>query len=136
MRRVLLDTNVISEVLKRRPSPAVVRRLRAVPSASLFTSTVCLMELRFGAARHPSGGALWARIERDVLPLVDVVPFGVEEARRAGDVLADLEAAGTPIGVEDVMIAATALEHRLAVATRNLRHLTRVRGLTVEDWFA
>ena len=136
MTRYLLDTNVLSETLKRRPAPGVIGRLRAVAAADLLTSAVCVMELRFGAARHPSGAALWDRIERDVLALVDVLPFGAPEGRRAGELLAELESGGKPIGVEDVMIAATALTHGLTVASRNVRHLARVRGLRVEDWWA
>jgi predicted nucleic acid-binding protein len=44
--RVLLDTNVLSELLRKRPEPSVVQRAREVPSGSAFTSTVCVMELR------------------------------------------------------------------------------------------
>lgn len=136
MKRYLLDTNVLSEVLRRRPAARVIARLRGVPSEGLYTSAVCVMELRFGTVRHPSGATLWDRIERDVLPLVEILTFGDAEARRAGEVLGVLEGSGTPIGIEDVMIAATALTHGLAVATRNERHLKRVAGLVVENWWA
>lgn len=132
----LLDTNVISELLRKRPHPRVVERVRAARPEQLATSVVCAVELRYGAARHPSGAMLWARIAREVLPLIRMLPFGMEEAIKAGDVLADLEARGEPIGVEDVYIAATALEHGLTVATRNLRHFSRIRGLPVESWWA
>lgn len=131
----LLDTNVLSEVLKRRASPAVVLRIRAVAASGLFTSAVSVMELRYGAARHPAGTALWERIERDVLSRVGVIPFGDGEGRRAGEILAGLERQGRSIGVEDVLIAATAMAHGLTLATRNERHLSRVPGLRVENWW-
>jgi len=76
------------------------------------------MELRFGAARHPNGTALWQRLRREVLSRVRVLAVGEPEAVRAGELLADLEVRGEPIGVEDVIIAATALTHGLAVVTR------------------
>jgi tRNA(fMet)-specific endonuclease VapC len=131
----LLDTNVLSETMRRRPAPAVLERLRAVPGSQCLTATVCVMELRFGAQRHRHASTLWRRIERDVVARVRVVPFGVRASLRAGTVLAELEAAGTPIGVEDVMIGATALEHDLTVVTRNVRHLARIQGLRVENWW-
>jgi len=131
----LLDTNVISEVARRRPDPSVVERLRAIASADLYTTSICVMELRFGAARHPSGPALWQRILREILAQVNVLGFGPREALRAGDLLADLEARGARIGIEDVAIAATALVNDMVLVTRNRRHFDRVPGLAVESWW-
>lgn len=131
----LLDTNVLSEVLKKRPSQAVVGRLRAADSGELLTSSVCVMEMRFGAARHPNGRRLWLRIEEQVLPRVRILPLGAAESLRAGDILAALEARGEPVGLEDVLIGATALVHGLTVATRNTRHMGRIDGLAVESWW-
>jgi tRNA(fMet)-specific endonuclease VapC len=133
VRGYLLDTNVLSEVLKRRPSDRMLAKLRAAPATALATSSVCVMELRFGAARSPGGSALWSRISRDVLALVRIFPVGADEAIRAGEVLAALEARGESIGVEDVLIAATAQVNDLVVVTRNEPHFARVRGLTVEN---
>jgi tRNA(fMet)-specific endonuclease VapC len=131
----LLDTNVLSETIRKRPDEAVVARLRGVPQAQCFTSVVCVMELHVGAKRHRQSHALWQRIERDVLARVRVVPFGHRACLRAGGVLAELEVAGTPVGVEDVMIGATALELDLTVVTRNVRHFDRITGLRVENWW-
>jgi tRNA(fMet)-specific endonuclease VapC len=131
----LLDTNVLSELAKKRPVPAVVEQLRRATAESLFTSSVCVMELRFGAARHPNGQVLWQRLRREILSRVRVLALGEPEAVRAGEILADLEGRGQRIGVEDVLIAATALTHRLTLATRNVRHLGRVKGLDVRSWW-
>jgi tRNA(fMet)-specific endonuclease VapC len=131
----LVDTKVLSEVLKRRPSPSVMGHLRAVPPAAVLTSVICVMELRFGAARQPDGVRLWARIEREVLSRVTVLPFDAAASLRAGEVRAHLEAAGTPIGLEDIMIGATALSRGLTVASRNTRDLGRIAGLAVVNWW-
>jgi tRNA(fMet)-specific endonuclease VapC len=131
----LLDTNVLSEVIKKRPEPKVLARLREIAAYSVFTSVVCVTELRYGARRRPGAEALWERIAREVLSRVEVLPLGESEALRAGDLLADLEAAGEPIGIEDVLIGATALVGSLTVATRNVRHFRRIRGLVVESWW-
>jgi predicted nucleic acid-binding protein len=131
----LLDTNVLSEVIKKRPEPSVLARLREVAPGSVFTSVVCVTELRYGARRRPGAEVLWERIAREVLSRVRVLPLGEREALRAGDVLADLEASGQPIGIELVLIGATALVGSLTVATRNVRHFRRLPGLAVESWW-
>jgi tRNA(fMet)-specific endonuclease VapC len=133
--RFLLDTNVLSEVIRRRPAESVLERLRGLPPQGLFTSSICVMELRFGAARVAHGAALWERIRREVLPLVTILPVGEAVALRAGEALAALESRGELVGVEDLLIASTALTHGLAVATRNVKHLSRVAGLVVESWW-
>jgi predicted nucleic acid-binding protein len=131
----LLDTNVLSEVVKKRPTAAVLGHLREVDQEALFASVVSVMEMRFGAVRSPGGAALWARIRTDVLARVKILPIGEEEASRAGEILADLESRGARIGIEDVMLGATALVGDLVMVTRNVRHLARIRGLVVENWW-
>lgn len=134
MNGYLLDTNVLSEVIRKRPEPSVLARLREIAPGSVFTSVVCVIELRYGARRRPRVELLWERIAREVLSRVRM-PAGEEEALRAGDLLADLEAAGQPIGIEEVLIGATALAGSLTVATRNVRHFRRLPGLAVESWW-
>lgn len=131
----LLDTNLLSEVIKRRPDPGVMERLGSVPREALFTSVLCVTELRYGAVRHPRGASIWERIEVDILPRLRVLPLSMSEALRAGDLLADLASRGEPIGLEDVLIAATALESGLTAVTRNLKHFSRVPGLLAESWW-
>ena len=135
MNGYLLDTNVLSEVLKKRPNPLVLGRLEAVRHEGLATSAICVMELRFGAALTPDGDRLWKRISLKVLPTLVVLPIGEREGVLAGDLLADLEKRGRRIDTEDVLIAATALIHGLRVSSGNTRHFHRVRGLQVENWW-
>jgi predicted nucleic acid-binding protein len=131
----LLDTNVLSELLKRRPEPAVVRALNLIPVEDLFTSSICVMELRRGSRRHPKGEQLWERIGRELLCRVQILGFGEQEAVLAGDIGADLALTGAPIGTEDALIAATALANGLTVATRNVAHFSRIATLRVINWW-
>jgi tRNA(fMet)-specific endonuclease VapC len=131
----LLDTNVLSEIIRKRPEVTVLAHLREAPQNALFTSSVSVMELHFGAVRTEGGQILWERIRNDVLARVKILPLDEEHAERAGDILADLESRGSPIGIEDVMIGATALVARLVVVTRKVKHLSRIRGLMVENWW-
>ena len=133
--KYLLDTNVLSEVIRKDPNRALLQRLGEIAPRDAVTSVVCVAELRHGAARVAHGALLWKRIAREVLSRVDILPLGEAEAVRAGDLLATLEAQGEPIGMEDVWIGATALEHRLTVVTRNLKHFRRIPGLVSESWW-
>ncbi|MEA2162130.1 MAG: tRNA(fMet)-specific endonuclease VapC [Thermoanaerobaculia bacterium] len=133
--RYLLDTNVLSEVIRKQPNRGLLQRLSEVAVRDVVTSAVCVAELRYGAARVAHGARLWERIAREILSRIDILPLGEAEAVRAGDLLAILEAHGEPIGVEDVWIGATALEHRLTVVTRNLKHFRRIPGLASESWW-
>ena len=130
----LLDTNVLSEVVKRRRDRGVIRRLRAVAATELFTSSICAMELRFGAVRS-ADAELWDRLVDRVLDRVVILPVGLREAVRAGEILAALADEGQSIGTEDALIAATAACHDLIVVTRNVKHLGRVREIRVESWW-
>lgn len=135
----LLDTNVLSEILRKRPAPEVLARFRATAPTDLKTSVVCTFELRYGAALHARGGkktGLWRRISREILSLFTILPLDEAEACRAGEILADLKRRGELIGLEDVLIGATALENGLTVVTRNLRHFDRISGLSVESWWS
>lgn len=131
----LLDTNLLSEVVKKIPSEAVLEELRKIPQEKLTTSAICITELRYGTARHPRGHAIWERLSEEILSQLRVLPVDDEVALRAGDVLADLAGQGLPIGIEDVLIGTTALVHGLTVVTRNIKHFSRIDGLSVESWW-
>jgi tRNA(fMet)-specific endonuclease VapC len=129
-----LDTDVLSELVKRRPSRTLVARLEAVPPEALFTSSICVMELRFGASRRAPEGHLWAQIQQRILSRVKVLPFSCKEAMMAGETLDRLYAAGRPIGIEDVMIGSVAMSNGLVVVSGNIKHFSRISGLRVENW--
>lgn len=132
---VLLDTNVLSEAVRRQPTLAVMKALRALRPEERFASEVTRYELRAGAARLDDGGRLWQRLQQEVLPLVRWLPLGTPEAMAAADIGAALRRRGETVESTDLFIAATALVHGLIVATRNVRHFERVPGLAVENWF-
>jgi tRNA(fMet)-specific endonuclease VapC len=135
MSRYLADTNVLSEVLKKRPNPAVVNRLQSLSPAVVYASEITRMELRFGAALHPHGKALWTTIEASILPLVTWLDFDRDASTTTADLLAAVQKAGTPIGPWDTCLAGTALARGLILVTRNVSHFKRIPKLRVENWF-
>ncbi|WP_267913575.1 PIN domain-containing protein [Rubrobacter xylanophilus] len=94
-----------------------------------------LGELIYGAHRlREHTATLMQKIEDTLLPNLPVLPFDAAAARRYGELRAELERLGTPIGDVDMRIAAIALTHGLKVVTGNERHFRRVPGLRMENW--
>jgi tRNA(fMet)-specific endonuclease VapC len=130
----LLDTNILSEFTKKQMNINLKRRLGLIPSDSLYTASVCVMELEYGALRRGDGGILWTRIQLEILSKLQILGFGYKEALKAGEILHILHSSGQPIGVEDVLIGAIAMSHGLTVVSGNTRHFSLISGLIVENW--
>lgn len=131
----LFDTDTLSNLLKRVPSPALIGRLMRTPSEQQFTSSITLGELIYGATRQRDRTTqLLAAIDQVVLPGLTVLPFDDLAARRYGTLRAALESRGTPLAEADLRIASIALARGLAVITGNVAHFQRVPGLAVENW--
>ena len=131
----LLDTDILSNLLRRTPSTTLVRRLASVDPDEQSTSSITVGELVYGAHRVPDRtDLLLERIERVLGSDLRVLAFDAPAALRYGALRADLERAGTPIGDADLRIAAIAATHQLTVVTANIRHFERVPGITVENW--
>jgi tRNA(fMet)-specific endonuclease VapC len=130
----LLDTDILSNLMKRAPASALVARLARVPPEEQFTSSVTLGELLYGAHRSSRTAALLERIEEALLPELPILPFDAAAARRYGELRAELEQRGTPIGDADTRVASIALSRGLTVVTGNERHFRQVPELEVENW--
>jgi predicted nucleic acid-binding protein len=131
----ILDTDILSNLLRRSPSPALITKLATVPPEQQATSSITLGELVYGAYRlQDRAGALLQRLEETLLPNLPVLPFDASAARRYGETRAELERRGTPIGDADLRIASIALDRDLTVVTGNVRHFEKVPGLPVENW--
>lgn len=128
----VLDTNTISYAM--RAEGGVHRRLARVAPAEVGIPTVVAFELLTGVERSRSPGRRRDQVDR-LLATVVPLPFGLEEARAAARIRADLEARGLPIGPLDVLIAGTALASAATLVTRNLGEFGRVSGLQVESWY-
>ncbi len=132
----VLDTSVLSELMKRQPNETFVQRLRRQPSETLYTTAICVMELRYGAWLRPDHELFWKRIMQEILSRVQMLELDEPSALLAGDMLAHLKRVGHPVGLEDVLIGAIARARGYTVITRNLRHFTALPHVKVEDWCA
>ncbi len=132
----LLDTNILSEIVRAAPNAGVVAELRKWHSRDIFASAVSRYELRYGAGLRQDAARFWSRLKRDILPVVTWLPITQEIAERGGVIAAGLRRKGRECGDLDPLLAATALEHGLILVTRNVRHFEPVPKLIVENWFA
>jgi len=130
----LLDTNILSELIKKKPNPLLLHRLEREPAYNLFTSCICTMELRFGSSLREDFEKFWQKITNEIISRVNVLSIGEKEALAAGDILASLRKTGQGIGMEDVLIAASAIANHYTVVTANTRHFSRIKNLRVENW--
>lgn len=131
MTRYMLDTNVISDLVKN-PQGKAARKIARVGEDNICTSIVVAAELRYGCAK--SGSKRLLKAVEDLLGEIAVLPFDVPSDDEYGGIRAALEAAGKPIGSNDLLIAAHARAVGATIVTANADEFKRVRGLRVENW--
>jgi tRNA(fMet)-specific endonuclease VapC len=127
----LLDTNVFIAALK--AHPAVRARLERTPAADLVLSPVVLGELETGVEKNARVAHNRARLAT-VVEALALVPLDAAASRAYARIRADLERKGTPIGANDLWIAAQAIALDATLVTDNVGEFSRVEGLTVENW--
>ena len=131
MTRYLLDTNIVSDLV-RNPRGPVTRRIREVGETRVCTSIIVAAELRYGAAKK--GSERLAAQLAAVLGALDVLPFEAPADAAYGVLRARLEAAGEPIGGNDLLIAAQAVALGHTLVTDNEREFARIADLPRENW--
>lgn len=129
--RFLLDTDMLSQLI-RAPQGAVARRLVAAGEGNVFTSAVVACELRYGARKKGSQG-LTERVEQ-LLASLEVAALEPGVDRVYAEIRCALESEGRPIGANDLLIAAHALEQEAVLVSGNVGEFRRVKGLEVQDW--
>lgn len=127
----LLDTNIIIAAMKGMAS--VRKKLEVTPLSSLVLSPVVLGELEFGAEKSAYPEKNRSRLAALVADL-PISALNIETSLHYGRIRAQLECNGTPIGANDLWIAAQALTLGATVVTDNTGEFSRVEGLTIENW--
>lgn len=127
----LLDTNVLSALI-RDPGGKVARRIAKVGEEVVCTSMIVACELRFGAAK--SGSMRFQQRVEAILGELEVLAPDSPADYHYAEIRAFLERKGTPVGPNDLLIAAHALSLGLTLVTGNTREFSRIPGLAVENW--
>lgn len=129
--RYLLDTNIVSDLV-RHPAGTVTGHIARLGVEHICISIIVACEARFGAAK--SGSQRLARQLELVLDQLEMLPLESPVEEHYADIRGTLERAGTPIGPNDLLIAAHARALGLTLVTANVREFSRVPGLAVENW--
>lgn len=129
--RFLLDTNIVSDLV-RNPQGRTSAKIAELGEDTVATSIIVAAELRYGAAKKGSQ-RLAAQLET-ILAALEIIPLEAPADATYGATRVALEAAGTPIGANDLLIAAQSLALDMVLVTNNEREFGRVRGLKIENW--
>jgi tRNA(fMet)-specific endonuclease VapC len=130
--RYLLDTNAVSDLV-RNPQGKIAAHIADLGEGSVCTSIIVAAELRYGAAKKGSERLLAQLVT--VLGALEILPFETPADIAYGEIRARLEAAGKPIGGNDMLIASQAISLGLTIVTDNEREFSRVEALRFENWF-
>lgn len=135
---ILLDTNVLSALMQERPDRKVVDWLDGEPRSSIWTTSVTILEVQFGL-EILAAGRKRARLIETFDALLEkmsrrIVAFDSEAAPLAGVLMATRQKKGRPQDLRDTMIAAIALAHRAALATRNTSHFEDAGVRLINPW--
>ena len=139
MAMVLLDTNVVSELMRAAPSAEVLDWMDALPPHELFVTAITEAEVRTGIAILPVGArrrGLADAAERTLGGLFAgrVLPFDSDAAHACADIAAESRAVGHPISQSDCQVAAIARSRGLPVATRNVRGFSETGVEVIDPW--
>jgi len=136
---IVLDTNVLSALMRRAPEAPVVAWLDRQPAESVWITSVTLFEARLGLALLPTGRrrqmleAAFARLLKEDLEN-RVLDFDSAAATEAASLAAERQKAGRPVDMRDTQIAGIALARRATLATRNARHFGDLKVRVVNPW--
>jgi len=138
---IVLDTNVVSELMKSAPEPAVMAWIDAIPGATMFLSAVTQAEILYGVALVPEGKrreglALAARTAFESYFRGRILPFDSEAAEVFAELAAGRRRAGRPISQADAQIAAIARSRGAVLATRNVPDFEGCGVEIVDPWGA
>ena len=136
---IILDTNVLSALMRQAPDRQVIDWLDAQPRTSVWTTAVTVLEIRFGLQILPAGKRRSLLIQAFDAVLLDkieqrIAPFDTVAAQQAGDLMASRHRKGRPGDLRDTMLAGIVLAHHATLATRNTRHFEDLSVPVVSPW--
>ncbi|RJP94119.1 MAG: tRNA(fMet)-specific endonuclease VapC [Desulfobacteraceae bacterium] len=131
MLKYMLDTNIVIYVIKRKPLE--VLNIFNLHARRMSISSITLAELFHGAEKSTAPEQNLRQVE-DFVSRLEVLEYGSRAAAHYGQIRADLEKKGTPIGVNDLHIAGHARSEGLILVTNNAREFERVKALRIENW--
>jgi predicted nucleic acid-binding protein len=133
---ILLDTNVVSEMMRKSPEPRVIKWLDTLQESYIWISSITMAEIRLGIALLPNGKRKTLLFEIAEQMFAEdfanqCLPFDCEAARNYSQIVADRQCQGRPISVEDAQIASIALTGSMTLSTRNIKDFHGIPNLKI-----
>jgi len=132
----LFDTDILSNIVKKRPSRRLVQKLTHLARAVQFTTAINVGEIYFGANRSSKKNKILKAFKKTVFPNLTILPFDSESGKVFGLLKAELQKSGIGCSEPDLRIAAIAIQHHLTLVTGNIKHFRPIPGLKIENWMA
>jgi len=133
--RYLLDTNACISLINERPVSVRESFDKALSLGSEFyTSCIVIFELWYGVSKSRRREANTQVLAGFLSGMIHELAFDQEDARMAGELRADMEKIGKPVGDYDLLIAGQALRHKMTLVTANTKEFERIKALLWEDW--
>lgn len=136
---ILLDTNVLSELMRAKPAPQVLEWVDAQPVGDLVITSITVAEILYGIAKMPDGKRKQGLL--DVASVMfdedfagNILPFDADAAVHYAEIAAETEAKGRVVDMADAQIAAIGRLHDAVIATRNIRHFETLGVALVDPW--
>ncbi|NJO81177.1 MAG: type II toxin-antitoxin system VapC family toxin [Cyanobacteria bacterium RM1_2_2] len=130
--RLLLDTNICIYIIKRKPLK-VLEKFQTLQLSDVEVSSITIAELEYGAFKSQRQEQNRVALNQFLMPL-EILPFDQGATRIYGQTRAALERQGIVIGAMDLLIASQAISQNLVLVTNNVRELSRIPGLILENW--
>ncbi len=130
----LFDTDVITNILKKRPSPFLLNQLALIPKSQQFISSITISEIVYGAMKSSKSDFHLNNLQEILIPSVNIATFDTKAAYICGKLQVHLEKQGTPLALADLEIASIAISCDFTLISGNQKHFARIKQLKLENW--
>lgn len=130
----LIDTDTLSNIVKKKPSEILIKKLQGIPSHFQYTTSINIGEIYFGAYKSDKKDLIIKAFEENVFPNVNVLAFDEESGKTFGELKAYLAQKGICCSEPDLRIASIAVQHDLILVSGNIKHFKNIPGLKTENW--
>ncbi len=130
----LFDTDVLSNIVKLKPSQTLLKKIQKLPKELQYTSSINIGEIHYGANRSSRKEQIIEAFEERVFPSVHIVGFDETSGKLFGELKAALEKQGIVCSEPDLRIASIAIQHDFILITGNTKRFEKISGLSIENW--
>ncbi len=130
----LFDTDTITGVLKKSPFPGLIKKLNKLKKSNQFISTITISEIVYGAYKSTRPDYHIERLEKILLPAVNILGFDTKASYICGRLMAELQQKSNIITLADLQIASIAIANDLILVTGDTKHFKRIDILEIDNW--